>query len=103
MHILVNYSQIWYHIILPVLQIKPYSMLLRGYHMFQLKENNYIFCKFHKRTAWSDEILIILTAIKIYLIKVYHNFPADFSPVYIYGLNADFFDFLMLMDALAFI
>ena len=48
---------------------KSYYVVPWGYYLFQLQENINMFWKIHNNTAWSHEILIILTVMKIDLSK----------------------------------
>ena len=48
--------------------------------------NGFIFFKVHENTAWSDDLLIILNLMNIYLIKSHQNFPAGFCFLYWFNI-----------------
>ena len=49
--------------------------------LYVSSERKYLYLlQIHESTAWSDELLIVLTGMKIYLGKLYQNFPAGFVP-----------------------
>ena len=49
----------------------------------------------HDNTEWSDELLITLAVMKIYLCKSYQNFPECFAPcMYLMALMQSYFGFI---------